>query len=332
MTISSSLPALVQHFFTERLGNQMQASPHTVAGYRDTFRLLLRYASEHLHKQPTKLGISDLDADMIAAFLDHVETGRGNTARSRNTRLAAIRSFFRFVAMNAPDYLLHCQRVLAIPSKRHIKKTIDFLETAEMQALLDAPDRSTWIGMRDHLLLLVALQTGLRASELIGLTRNDVETGTGTHVQCCGKGRKHRRTPLRRDTAKLLAQWQECNPGEGIDPLFPSNRGSRLSRDALGRIVTKYANIAASRCPSIKTKRISPHVLRHSTAMELLHSGVDQTVIALWLSHEAVETTQIYMHADLRLKERALARMAAPNAVASRFQPDDALLAYLEAL
>ncbi|UTS88448.1 tyrosine-type recombinase/integrase [Rhizobium anhuiense] len=328
---ASSFPALIQRFFTDRLCTQMEASPHTIAGYRDTFRLLIRYAGSRRGKPPTKLTIEDLDADLVADFLTHVETARGNTARTRNTRLAAIRSFFRYVAMTDPTWLLHCQRILSMPSKRYVKRSVTFLDAEEIAALLAAPDRTTWVGRRDHALLLLALQTGLRASELISLRCNDVVLSTGAHIRCIGKGRKERSTPLRRDTVKLIQGWI----GERRDsdsPLFPSIRGERLSRDALEHLVRKHCLTASRACPSLKSKRVTPHTLRHSTAMELLHHGVDQSVIALWLGHESVETTQIYIHADMRLKEKALSQVTRPEAHPGRYQPNDELLAFLESL
>jgi site-specific recombinase XerD len=323
---------LLQRFFSERLCTQMEASRHTIAGYRDTFRLLIRFASMQCGKPPTKLGIEDLNADLIGDFLVHVETTRGNGARSRNTRLAAIRSFFRYVAMTDPAWLLHCQRVLAMPSKRYVKRTVTFLDAPEMAALLAAPDRSTWAGRRDHILLLVALQTGLRASELIGLRCGDVVLGTGAHIRCLGKGRKERSTPLRRDTAKAVHIWLKERRGDADQPLFPSIRGDQLSRDAVEHLVRKHCETASRSCPSMIGKRVSPHTLRHSTAMELLQHGVDQSVIALWLGHESVETTQIYLHADMGLKEKALARVVTPETRSGRYRPDDQLLAYLETL
>ena len=329
---SSTFPALLQRFFTDRLCTQMEASAHTIAGYRDTFRLFLRFASEQRGKVPTKLGIEDLDADLIGDFLLHVETNRQNSARSRNTRLAAIRSFFRYVAMNEPAWLLHCQRILAMPSKRYVRRTVTFLDANEMAALLAAPDRSKWAGRRDHVILLVALQTGLRASELVGLRCKDLVLGVGAHISCLGKGRKERSTPLRPDTAKVLQTWIKERQGDADQPLFPSMRGDKLSRDALEHLVRKHCLTASRSCPSLAGKNVSPHTLRHSTAMELLHHGVDQSVIALWLGHESVETTQIYLHADMRLKEKALACVAAPTANPGRYRPDDQLLAFLEAL
>jgi integrase/recombinase XerD len=329
---TATLPALVQQFFTDRLCNQMEASPNTIAGYRDTFRLLLRFTSERAGRAPTKLKIEDLNTELVGDFLAHIESERRNSARSRNTRLAAIRSFFRFVAMNEPAHMLHCQRILAMPGKRYVRRTVEFLDRAEMDALLAAPDRSTWGGRRDHAILIVTLQTGLRASELINLRRCDIVTGTGAHIRCEGKGRKQRCTPLRQETLKVLEVWLRERAGADSDPLFPSNRGTKLSRDALEGIVRKHMLSASRSCSSLVGKRVSPHVLRHSTAMELLHHGVDQSVIALWLGHESVETTQVYIHADLRLKEKALARITAPASNPGRYRPDDTLLAFLEAL
>lgn len=233
--------------------------------------------------------------------------------------------------MTDPTWLLHCQRILSMPSKRYVKRSVTFLDAQEIAALLVAPDRTTWVGRRDHALLLLALQTGLRASELISLRCKDVVLGAGAHIRCVGKGRKERSTPLRRDTAKLIQGWI----GERRDsdsPLFPSIRGERLSRDALEHLVRKDCLTASRTCPSLASKRVTPHTLRHSTAMELLHHGVDQSVIALWLGHESVETTQIYIHADMRLKEKALSQVARPEAHPGRYRPNDELLVFLESL
>jgi integrase/recombinase XerD len=328
----STLPALLQRFFTDRLTAQLQASPNTIAGYRDTFRLLLRYASERRNRPPTKLRIEDIDAALIGDFLTHVEKVRRNSARSRNTRLAAIRSFYRYVAMNEPAHALHCQRILAMPNKRYVRRTVDFIDRTEMEALLAAPDSATWIGRRDRAILLLALQTGLRVSELINLDCSDVVLGTGAHIRCEGKGRKQRSTPLRRDTIKTIEAWLRERAGDDDEPVFPTIRGDRLSRDAVEHIVRKYTLAASKACASLNRKRVSPHILRHSTAMDLLQNGVDRTVIALWLGHESVETTQIYMHADMRLKEKALARVASTTSRPGRYRPDDALLSFLESL
>jgi site-specific recombinase XerD len=329
---ATTLPTLLQRFFTDRLCAQMQASSHTIAGYRDTFRLLLRFASQQLGKAPTDMHVEDLNAELIGEFLTHVETARHNCARSRNTRLAAIRSFFRFVSMLEPACGLHCQRILAMPSKRHVQRAVEFLNESEIEAVLAAPDQSTWLGRRDYTILLVALQTGLRVSELANLRCGDVVLGTGAHIRCEGKGRKQRCTPLRRQTVKALAEWLRERNGSAADPLFLTIRGEKLSRDAFEHVVRKYTGAAAKHRPSLRGKRVSPHVLRHSTAMELLQNGVDQSVIALWLGHESIETTQIYIHADLRLKEQALARLKDNASVPKRYRPDDDLLRFLESL
>ena len=328
----ANLPALVQSFFTDRLLRQRHASPHTIAGYRDSFRLLLNFAAQRLGKAPSDLLIDDLDAPFIGEFLQHLETDRGNSARTRNTRLAAIHSFFRYVALTEPAHALHCQRVLAMPSKRFERKLIEFLNRAEIEALLGAPDPSTWIGRRDRTLLLVAIQTGLRVSELIGLRRQDVILGSGAHLRCEGKGRKHRSTPLRRDAQTMLRAWLQRQPAQPEDRVFPSIRGGPLSRDAVEWLVAKHTATAQQHCPSLKRKKITPHVLRHTAAMELLQNGVDRSVIALWLGHESMETTQMYLHANLRLKEKALARTTPLETKPGRFRPDDQLLVFLESL
>ncbi len=330
--IATSFPALLQRFFTDRLLQQRHASPHTIASYRDTFRLLLRFAADRLGRAPSTLAVDDFTPTFIGEFLDHLERTRGNSSRTRNARLAAIHSFAHYVAFSEPAHALLCQRLVAMPSRRYERKVIEFLTSAEIEALLGIPDPSTWIGCRDRTLLLVALQTGLRVSELIGLTRDDVVLGASAHVRCVGKGRKHRCTPLRRDATKALAQWLQTHPASPSDPVFPAIRGGSLSRDAVERLVARYASAAAERCVSLKSKRVTPHVLRHSTAMELFTHGVDRAVIALWLGHESVETTQMYLHADLRLKEQALSRTTPAQVTSSRYKPNDQLLVFLEGL
>jgi integrase/recombinase XerD len=326
------LPVYLQRFFTERLATQLKASPNTVTSYRDTFRLLLKYAADRLRRPPTELQVIDIDADLIGLFLADIESTRGNTTRSRNTRLSAIRSFFKYVAVNEPQLLHHCQRVLAMPAKRHEKRAIDYLSRAEIEALIQAPDLSTWHGRRDRALLALALQTGLRVSELISLSCDDIVLGTGAHVRCMGKGRKERATPIRKDSAKVLRDWLTERDGTDTDPVFISNRDARLSRDAVEQIVRKHGLTAERKCPSLKKKHVTPHVLRHSAAMQLLQNGVDRTVIALWLGHESVETTQMYIHADIQLKEKAMARTRPIKAPPGRYRPGDKLLAFLEAL
>ena len=326
------LPTYLQRFFTERLGTQLKASPNTVSSYRDTFRLLLKYAADQLRRPPTGLQVVHIDADLIGLFLADIESTRGNSARSRNTRLSAVRSFFKYVAVNEPQLLHHCQRVLAMPAKRHEKRAIDYLTRAEIEALIQAPDLSTWHGRRDRALLALALQTGLRVSELISLSCGDIVLGTSAHVRCMGKGRKERATPIRKNSAKVLRDWLAERRGAATDPVFVSNRNHRLSRDAVEQIVRTHVIVAAGKCLSLKKKRVTPHVLRHSAAMQLLQNGVDRTVIALLLGHESVETTQMYIHADIRLKEKAMARTRPVKAPPGRYRPDDKLLAFLEAL
>jgi site-specific recombinase XerD len=330
--MAAELATVLQSFFTNRLLRQRQASPHTIAGYRDCFRLLLHFAKKRLGKMPSKLLIEDLDAPFVGLFLEYLQSVRKNSARTRNARLGAIHSFFQYVALEEPALALHCQRILAVPNKRHERRPIEFLNREEIDALLAVPNPSTWIGRRDRTLLLVAVQTGLRVSELIGLNCQDVVLGTGAHVRCLGKGRKQRCTPLRPETARALDAWLRERHGLPDDPAFPSIRGGRLSRDAIERLITKYVHRAAPTCPSLKRKRVSPHVLRHAAAMDLLHHGVDRSVIALWLGHESVETTQMYLHADMRLKEKALSRTAPLGVKPTRFHPDDKLLAFLEGL
>jgi site-specific recombinase XerD len=324
--------ALLQAFFTDRLMSQRHASPNTIASHRDTFRLLLRFAQDRLKRTPSTLAVEELDATFIGAFLDHLEKERGNSPRSRNVRLAGIHSFFRYVAVSEPSLSAVAQHVLAIPSKRFKTRPIEFLTRPEIEALLAAPDRRTWGGRRDHALMLVAVQTGLRVSELVGLCVKDVVLGVGAHVRCTGKGRKERCTPLRKEAVVALQAWfQECN-ARSSDPAFPSSRGGHLSRDAVEHLVAKYAAAASKRCTTLKNKCVTPHVLRHTAAMELHLCGVDLSVIALWLGHESIETTQIYLHADMKQKEAALAKTQPFNVKPGRFQPDDELLAFLQNL
>lgn len=329
---TADLPALLQGFFTDRLLGQLGASPHTVACYRDAFRLLLRFAAERLRRTPTALRVEDLNAPFLGQFLDYLEHSRGCSARTRNIRLSALHAFFRYVALEDPVYALHCQRVLAIPHKRHKRRPVEFLLEEEILALLAAPHPTTWLGRRDRTLLLVAVRTGLRSFELTGLQRVDVVLGNGAHVRCHGKGRKTRCTPLCPDVVPVLASWLGERDAEPKTFVFPSSRGGRLSPDALQRLVVKHAAAAAARCPSLAEKRVTPHTLRHSAAMVMLRRGIDRTVIAMWLGHESMETTQIYLHADIRLKEQALAHATSSGLAPGRYEPDDALLAFLESL
>lgn len=322
----------LQGFFTERLVRQRQASPATVASYRDSLRLLLGFAAERTGKTPSALGFNDLDVDVITAFLAHLEHDRANAARTRNNRLAAIRALFRYAALRHPEHAELIARVLAIPQKRHDKAIITFLTHDEAQALLAASDPARWEGRRDRALLAVAIQTGLRLAELTGLDCGDVTLGTGAHLSCTGKGRKQRVVPLTANTVAVLRTWTRERAGLATDPLFPTRTGRRLSPDAVQRRVTLHVTAAGDRCPSLAAKNVTPHVLRHTAAMALLQAGVDVSVIALWLGHEDIRSTQAYLHADLAIKERALARTTATTAKPGRFKPADPLLAFLEAL
>jgi site-specific recombinase XerD len=332
MTLSTSLAPLLERFFTQRLMQQRQASPHTITSYRDTFRLLLTFTQQRRHKPPSQLTFQEIDAPLIVAFLDHLEKTRGVSVRSRNLRLTAIHSFFRYAAFETPAHAAQIQRVLAIPSKRFTRRQISFLTRPEIDALLAAPDQRTWFGRRDHALLLVAVQTGLRLSELTALTLNDATFGTGAHVRVIGKGRKERCTPLAKPTIAVLKAWLREPPRGDEQVLFPTARGTRLSADAVEYLVAKHRTAAAKGCPSLQHKRITTHGLRHSSAMELLQAGVDRSVIALWLGHESVETTQVYLEATLAMKERALAKTTPLNGRFSCYRPGDELLGFLNSL
>jgi site-specific recombinase XerD len=326
------LAGLLEAFFTKRLERQSGASPHTIAAYRDAFRLLLVFAHERLHKAPADLLLSDVSASFVSAFLDHLETKRKNSSRTRNARLAAIHSFFRFVALEEPAASAACLRVLAIPIKRIARRLITALTRSEIEAVLAAPDRGTWLGRRDHAILFVCIQTGLRVSELVGLRRADVVLTAGSHVRCRGKGRKDRCTPLTKDAVKIVRALFKERVGNPDAPAFPSRRGTALIRDTVEDLVAKHAAVASKSCATLRGKRVTPHVLRHTAAVMLLQAGNDRSVIALWLGHESIETTQMYLDADLSLKERALARTAPLKAAPGRFRPDDALLRFLNDL
>lgn len=328
---TTRLSGLLERFFTDRLMRQRQVSPHTISSYRDTFRLLLLFAKKHLRRAPERLALTEIDAPLIVAFLDDLETTRKIGARSRNLRLTAIRSFFHYLAYEVPTHASQIQRVLAIPGKRYAKALISFLDRPEIDALLAAPDQRTWYGRRDYIIILLAVQTGLRVSELTELRREDLQLEAGAHVRCSGKGRKERCTPLTKHAVIALKSWLQ-EPGNNREWLFTSARGSQLSTDAIQGLLTKYHQIARRRCPSLAKKRVTPHVLRHTLAMQLLQSGIERSVIALWLGHESVETTQIYLDANLALKEQVLAKAAPSKGVWRPFKAEDSLLAFLRSL
>ena len=332
MTPAASFATLLTRYFTQRLIQQRCASPHTISSYRDTFHLLLLFAKTRLGKEPSQLTIEQFDAPLVSAFLDDLQNRRGIGARSRNLRLTAIRSFFRFAAFELPAQSEPIQRILAIPCKRYVHKQIHHLTRPEVDALLAAPDQTTWSGRRDHAWLLLAVQTGLRLSELTGLTRQAVQCGAGAHVQVLGKGRKERCTPLTKQTSAVLHAWlKEPARGDG-QIVFPNRQGGRMSNDGLQYLLAQHAKMARQYCPSLSNKKVSPHVLRHTAAMELLQAGVDTTVISLWLGHESVETTHVYLEADLAMKEKMLAKTTAHDGAPGVYKPPDALLAFLKAL
>jgi len=327
----TAIAPLIQAFFTERLANQRQASPHTIRTYKLTFSLLLRFAQQRLGKAPSHLLLDELDAALITAFLHHLETERHNRVRTRNARLAAIHSFFHYIAVRVPDHADRIRRILHIPQKRFERRMVDFLSREELEAILAAPDRATRVGRRDHALLLLASQTGLRVAELIRLRLDQILPGPHAYLRCMGKGRKERCVPLTAQTLTVLRAWLRERGGDApLAPLFPSARGGPLSPDALEKIVARHAATATARCPSIAEKRVTPHVLRHTAAMQLRKAGVDLSVIALWLGHESIETTQMYLHADLTSREDALSRLAPVENGYQRFRAGDALLDFLQ--
>lgn len=332
MIAPASFAPLLERFFTQRLMQQRQASPHTISSYRDTFRQFLTFVQQRVHKPPSQLTFEEIQAPLIVAFLDHLEKHRGVSVRSRNLRLTALHSFFRYAAFEAPAHSAQIQRVLAIPSKRFTRTLVQFLTRAEVDALLAAPDQRTWSGRRDHAFLLVAVQTGLRVSEMTGLTRADLVLGAGAHVRVIGKGRKERCTPIARSTLAVVKAWLREPQRGRRDVLFPSAKGARLGIHGVQYLLNKHRLTAAAACPSLKSKRVTVHRLRHTMAMDLLQAGVDRAVIALWLGHESVETTQIYLEATLAMKEHALAKATPPNGRVARYQPGDQLLGFLNNL
>jgi site-specific recombinase XerD len=331
-TATASFAPLLERFFTQRLMQQRQASPHTISSYRDTFRMLLTFAQQQLHTPPARLALQAIDAPLIVRFLDYLEKHRSLSVHSRNLRLTAIHSFFRYAAFEAPAHAAQIQRVLAIPSKRFTRTQVHFLTRAEVKALLAAPDQRTWFGRRDHAFLLVAAQTGLRQSEMTSLTRNDVALGPGAHARVIGKGRKERCVPLAKATVAVLKTWLREPPRGDGQVLFPNLRGTPLSPDAVHYLLLRHARAAAKACPSLEGKRVTVHVLRHTMALDLLQGGVDRSVIALWLGHESVETTQIYLEATLAMKEKALEKTEPLKSKFCRYRPGDQLLGFLNNL
>ena len=332
MSTPISLAVLLEHFFTQRLMQQRQASSHTISSYRDTFCQFLKFTEERLHKQPSRLTFEEVDAPLIMAFLDHLEKDQGISIRSRNLRLTAIRSFFRFASFEMPARSAQIQRVLSIPDKRFTRTLVPFLTRTEVDALLAAPNQQTWHGRRDHAFILLAVQTGLRLSEMTGLHRQDVVLGAGGHVHVIGKGRKERCTPIARSTRAVLKVWLREPQRGDKQVLFPNARGERLSVHGVQYMLNKHRRTASRVCRSLKDKRVTVHRLRHTMAVDMLESGVDRSVIALWLGHERLETTQIYLEATLAMKEKALAKTSPRKGRPSRYKPGDRLLAFLNSL
>lgn len=330
--LEPSFAVLLQRFFTQRLMQQKKVSPHTLCSYRDTFRLLLRFATKKLHTTPERLVIEQLDAPLVTAFLNDLESSRGVSARTRNLRLTAIRSFFRFASYELPSRSAQIQRVLATPIKRYTRRLVGYLTRPEVEALLATPDKHTWTGRRDHALMLLTVQTGLRLAEVTSLTRQNLTLGKAAYLQVVGKGRKERAVPLCKSVAAVIKTWLNEPRMDGTQILFPSTRGDRLSSDAVQHLLRKHLQQATVTCPSIGKKKISFHSLRHTAAMDLLHAGVEQVAIALWLGHESVETTQIYLDADLALREKILARTAPIDARPGRYRATGQLLTFLNQL
>jgi len=331
-TTEPSFSVLLQRFFTQRLMQQKKVSPHTLCSYRDTFRLLLRFAEKKLRTAPELLSIEQIDAPFVTGFLNDLESSRGVSARTRNLRLTAIRSFFRFASYELPSRSAQIQRLLAMPRKRYTRRLIGFLTRPEVEALLRAPDKQTWTGRRDHALMLLTVQTGLRLAEVTSLTRQNLTLGRAAYLQVIGKGRKERAVPLCKSVAAALKSWLQEPRVEGTEVVFPSLRGGRLSSDAVQHLLNKHLVSATRTCASIGKKRITFHCLRHTMAMDLLHAGVEQTAIALWLGHESIETTQMYLDADLALREKILAKTTPIDSRPGKYRPTGQLLSFLNQL
>ncbi len=326
----SDLAPLLQSFFTDKLDRHLNASVHTKAAYADAFRLLLLYAQQATGIAPSELTLADLNADLVGGFLQHLETDRGNCAATRNARRAALRSFFTYASYRAPDSIATISQVLAIPAKRTKTTLVSFLTGPEAEALIATPDTSTWIGRRDRLLLHLGIQTGLRVSELLELRIDSIQIGPHSQLESVGKGRKQRVIPLPKNTVKLLSAWMKELSNARDTPLFPTHVGTAMTRAAVAKLVARHVHAAVDRCPSLADKNITPHTLRHTCAMTLLHAGIDTASIALWLGHANIQTTQIYLHADLELKRRTLDRLSTiDERPPVRYQASDALLAFL---
>ena len=329
---SAGFATLLQDFFLRHLTAEKRVSPRTIESYRDTFRLLLRHAKKQLRREPVDLTLGDLDAPLLLGFLDSLENERGNSIRTRNTRLAAVKSFLRYAASREVTSLPVLQRSLAIPTKRCDKPVLGYLSRDEMDAVLEACDRSSWSGERDYVLLSLAYNTGARVSELIALKIEDVDVVRSPAVRIMGKGRKLRTVPLWKETARLLRQWIDRLREPDDAPVFPNRWRRPMTRSGVEKRLRTIVVAASKKCPSLAGRSISPHTLRHSTAMHMLQGGVDIVSLALWLGHSSPTTTHGYVEADLAMKERALQKVLPPDQPAQRFRADDRLLAFLDTL
>ncbi len=326
------LAIYLEHFFVDYLMRLRAASTHTIASYRDTFRLFLKFIEVEHNKSPFNLNVKEINCDMVRNFLTYLEDNRGMKSRSRNQRLSALRSFYRYLLIECPELSLTIQKILSIPQKRYESVQVHFLNDAEVKALLEAPDQTTKQGRRDFTLILFLVQTGLRVSELINLKIEDVHIGATAYVTCMGKGRKHRTTPLTKRTAKIIRAWCSEQDFKGSDFLFNNAREKQFSVDGIRYILRKYSVTASQICPSLAKKKVTPHVIRHTTAMQLLFAGVDISTIALWLGHESIETTKQYLEADLKQKEEALKKVNPQGQRPFRYKPKDKLIRFLESL
>jgi integrase/recombinase XerD len=330
--IPENLGRLLQDFFCQRLIQQLRASSRTVDSYRDTFRLLLRFAEQKLGKRVMELALTDLDVTLVLTFLNYLEAERHNNIRSRNARLAAIRSFLHYAGLQEPSALSTIQRVLAIPMKRFEQPAINFLNLEEVETIIEAPDPNTWSGRRDRTLLATLYNTGARVSEMVTIKCTDIEDAQCTALHLHGKGRKERVVPLWKRTSRILRQWLPQIDQQPHSPLFPNRFGKVMTRSGVAKQLQAAVITARKRCPSLRARRVSPHTLRHTTAMHLLQARVDLSVIALWLGHEDVSTTHTYMQADIEMKKLALGKMKEPKVRSTHFRPSKDVLAFLDSL
>ncbi len=332
MRDKNTFPSLLQNYFCQYLINQRQVSDRTVKCYRDTFCLLFKFAGEKLGKTASKLCLSDITAELILSFLNYLESVRHNSVTSRNVRLAAIRSFLHYAEYQEPQELPTIQRVLAIPMKRHDFKLIGFLTRDEINAIMSSVNTNTWSGQRDHVLFATLYNTGARVSEVISAKRGDVELNHGTVILLHGKGRKERSVPLWKSTSRLLRKWLDKINSDPKTPLFPNRFGSPMTRAGVEERLKVAVSKAEAICSSLASKKVSPHVIRHTTAMHLLQSGIDLTVIALWLGHENVNTTHKYLESDLQMKEKILNAVDDPKYKFNKKKISDSLIKFLEDL